>query len=67
MVSFIPSVLLLLLLLRLFILLMCMIVLPTCTNVYHMHACAHRYQKGRSDSIELKVQMVVSHQMGARN
>lgn len=53
--------------LRLFILFMCMIVLPTCTNVYHMHACAHRCQKQMSHSLELKVQMVVSHQMGARN
>jgi hypothetical protein len=45
---------------------MCMGVLPECMSGYHMPA-AHKGQKGVSDSLELELLAVVSHQMGARN
>lgn len=35
-------------------------------SVYHMHVCAHGHQK-ESDALDLVLQTVVSHQVGARN
>lgn len=41
--------------------------MPDCMSVHHMHVCAHRRQRKESDALELDLQTVVCHQVGARN
>jgi hypothetical protein len=41
----------------------CMSVLPAC--IYALHVCINATQKKASDSLELKLWMIVSHHIGA--
>lgn len=45
---------------------MCMSVLPACMSVHHARVWCHGNQKRVMDLVELVLQVVVSHHVGAR-